>query len=92
VGSAASPGYAGSSTPVRPWADPHRVRNEVSSWDDLPDDADSPMDYIASDLSEVDPPAWASGDVEQFRRADDDDELIPNRRWSMARIRRRLRR
>ena len=92
VGSAASPGYAGSSTPVRPWADPNRVRNEVASWDDLPDDADSPMDYIASDLSEVDPPAWASGDVEQFRRADDDDELIPNRRWSMARIRRRLRR
>jgi len=92
VGSMASPGYAGSSRPVRPWADHGRIPNEVASWADLPDDADSPKDYVASDLSTVDPPAWASGDVEQFRRGEGDDELIPTRRWSMASIRRRLRR
>ena len=53
----ASPGYAGSSRPVRPWADHGRIPNEVASWVDLPDDADSPTEYVASDLSDVDPPA-----------------------------------
>jgi hypothetical protein len=77
---------------VRPWADHGRPRNEPASWDDLPDDADSPTEYPATDLSDVDPPAWASGDVEQFRRREDDDELIPARRLSLSRIRRRVRR
>lgn len=53
------------------------------SWDTLPDDEHSPREYVAPDLSTVEPPTWATGPIEEFARDEDVDgrNLIPRRRW-----------
>ena len=76
------------SRPARAWSDHDRGRVESESWDDLPDDEDSPTEYHSTDLTDVDAPSWAMGPVEQFARPEEKEgeDFIPPRRWFRRRM------